>query len=147
MEPITLLLIGLGAVAVYYMNLGRSAGNLVFYPGSLLSGFSFEDSMPVIYTEVLVQNTSNVAITIYSMAGNVSANDTLVGNLSDFTPVTINPNSEGSIPIKIRFQLLGIVSDIMNAFNTGIRSQTLNVEGSANGNGVQIPVKLTYKLG
>jgi LEA14-like dessication related protein len=146
MEPITLILLGIGAYVLYIANLGRSLTNLTFFPGNI-TGFTFEQSTPVIYTQLIVQNTSNAQITIYSLAANVTANGSLVGNLSDFVPVTINPNSQGAVPIKISFNIVGAVSDLINAFTNHTREQNLVVDGYANTNGIQVPVQLTYKLG
>lgn len=140
-----LLLIG-GAVALYEYNQYRAGGNLNFFPGQV-TDMSFEGLNPVATAELLIQNTSNVTFTINSLSGSVTLNGTLIGNISDFTPVTIGGNSEGYIPLKLRLLTLTIVQNLINAFGGGAIKENLVVTGSVNANGVQVPLSITYQIG
>jgi hypothetical protein len=143
-EP-SLLLIG-GAVGIYFWNKGKAANRLIFFPGAITDAF-FENNIPYAEIELIVQNTSNVSIQLNSLAGNVFSSGTLVGNISTFTPVKIQSNSQGAVPILIRFKLLGIVNDLLNAFQYGNFQRELTIEGSVNAEGVAVPLSLTYKVG
>ena len=139
-----LLLIG-GAVALYGYNQYRAGGNLNFFPGPV-TDMSFEGMNPVATAQLLIQNTSNVSFTIYSLSGSVTLNGTMIGNISDFTPVTIAGNSEGYIPLKLRLLLLTIVQNLINAFGGGAIKENLQVTGTVNANGIQVPLSITYQI-
>jgi hypothetical protein len=139
-----LLLLG-AAVGLYYYNLQRSAGFLNFFPGNV-TAMSFEGSTPVASADLLIQNTSNVDFTINSLSANVYIDGTLVGNVSDFTPILVPANSENAFPLKIRFLLLTIIQDVISAFQTGSYQKTLHITGSVNANGNQAGLDLTYTV-
>lgn len=137
----------LGGVAVaYFLNLKNAAGHLVFYPGTI-QGLSFEGANPVIQGTILIQNTSNVTFTFNSFAASITTGGTLVGNASNFTPVTIGPNSEGQFPIKLTLSLLGVANDIIDAVQNKYITKQISLEGSVNANGIPVPLQLNYSIG
>ena len=139
------LIIG-GVAALYFYNKARAAGRLLFYPGDVV-GMYFDGPVPVAELELVVQNTSNSSLQLNSLAGNVFANGTMVGNISSFNPVNIPGNSQGSITLTIRFMLLGIVNDIIRAFQTGNFAQDILIQGNVNAEGIPVPLALNYKIG
>lgn len=82
-----------------------------------------------------------------SFAGNLYANGYLVGNVSNFIPQSILPNSEQLIFLKIRMGILGIVNDIINAWQNGSFTQNLDFDGRVNVDNLQIQVPLKYSIG
>lgn len=140
-----LLLLG-GFTLLYFGNKAYSAGNLTFFPHRF-TGMAFEGITPVATIELIVQNTSNTDFTLNSLSGNVLVQNTLVGNVGNFSPVYIPGNSETVIPLKIRFLLISLVDDIIAAFQTGHFDKELVFDGTVNANGVQVPLNLTYKIG
>lgn len=140
-----LLLVG-GVVAYNYLVKGRSLSNVNFYPEKVQS-VDLVSGVPYMVVGLLVQNTSGQKLVVNSIAGNVYANDTLIGNASNFSPYAINPNAQGTMYLQIRFALLGIVNDIFNAFQSNNFTQTMEFDGFANVDNVQIPIKITYKIG
>lgn len=94
-----------------------------------------------------VQNTSNQSFTIRSLAGNLYANNYYIGNVSSFTLRTIAPNSQQVIFITARLQLIGIVNDILNAFENRNFAQTIEIKAMANVDNLQIPININYKIG
>lgn len=141
----SILLIGAG-LGLYIYTQQRAAGHLVFFPDNVI-GFQFDNATPVFTANILIQNTSNTSFTVYSFAGNVLTDSTLVGNVSSFQPITIPANAQVDYPIMLRMSLLGVVDDIISAFKDGNISKTLVIDGNVNANGYQVPVSLTYKLG
>lgn len=141
-----LLLIAGAAAVVYFANRARSIANLTFFPQGV-SSMAFEGMNPVAYVDILVQNTSNVSIDLNSLSGNAYVDNTLVGNVSNFTPVTSQGNSEGVLPLKIRFQALGIVNEIINSFQAGHLKKELVIDGRVNADGIQYPLTLTFQIG
>jgi hypothetical protein len=131
----------------------QAAGNLTFYPGDI-SNVYFEGSSPVFEVGILVQNTSANSLTLQSFAANVLSKQIdkmiIVGNLSGFNPVTIPGNSEGAILVRLRLSTIGLVNDIVRAYQTGSFKQDLIISGGVNVAGipsVRVPINLTYKIG
>lgn len=140
-----ILLIAAGILGLYFWKQKEAAGNLIFFPGTI-TGMAFEDATPVAFLTLQIQNTSNVDIQINSMAGNVFANGVRVGNVSNFDPVMIGRNSQGYLPIKVQFDLIGIVQDIIRAWQGGVFRQTISIEGFVNAGSVQVPISLVFKV-
>lgn len=147
MEPLTIFLFAAAFGALYLGNIAWSVHNLAFYPGNV-TNLGFDSGSPEASAELIVQNTSNAQITIYSLTASVTLNGDMVGNIYNFTPVNINPNSQTAIPITIRFLMLGVISQLIDTLNAGLHPETLVISGSCNANGVQVPLPtLTYQLG
>lgn len=139
------LLIGGLLVGIYFYKQKQAAGNLIFFPGNI-TGMAFEGATPTADLTLQIQNTSNSDIDILSVAGNVFANGMRIGNVSNFTPVRLGRNSQTLLPIKVQFDLVGAVNEIIRAFQTGHYTQVLTVEGFVNAGGVQVPVSLVFKV-
>jgi len=136
-----------GIAGLYFFTLKNAAGNLVYQPGNV-TGFDLNGAYPVITADLIIQNTSNVDFTINSLAGNVTSDSTLIGNVSDFTPVQIRANSQGSIPLTLTLQPLQIVNTLIALLTgSGSGSRTMVITGSANVNGFQQAFTLSYKVG
>lgn len=141
------LLIGAAAFAGYWFySKSLALARLVFSPGSIL-GVNFTGGVPSITVAVNVQNTSNSALELRSFAGNVSSNGTLIGNVYNFLPVEIPGNSQVQMPVQIQLQILGITNDLIQSFTNGNFTQQIEIAGSANVNGFQLPVSMIYKVG
>lgn len=146
MTGLDVLLILAGAAGIYVWNLSKAANNLTYFPGNI-TGISLDGLTPVVFATLIIQNTSNLSFTISSLAGSVTSNGTLIGNVSDFIPVAIPANSQGQIPLTLRMQPLGLVNDIIAILTGGNGTRTLVVAGSVNANGIQQPFSLTYNVG
>jgi len=140
------VLILAGFAGLYLWNLGRAAGNLIYSPGNI-TGLSLNGFSPVITADLVVQNTSNISFTISSLAGNVTADGTQIGNVSDFIPVVIPPNSQGVLPLTMTLQPLGIVNEIVSIITGGVGKSDLLIQGSVNANGSQFAFSVGYKVG
>lgn len=141
------LLLGIAAaIGIFFYKQKEAAGHLIFFPGNI-TGMGFNNATPVADLTIQVQNTSNVDIPLYSLAGQIFANGVLIGNVSGFNPVTITGNSQVLIPITIQFFLLGAVNDIIRAFQTGSLKQNITIEGYVNAANFQVPLKLNFNIG
>lgn len=139
-----LLLIG-GVAGLWFLTKSRAAQRLVFYPGDI-QGMAFEDMTPMAYLDIIVQNTSNADLTVNSIAGSAYANGFLVGNISNFQGVTIRRNSESRLPVTVRFNLIGLANDLINAWQTGSLRQDITIEGTANAEGFAVPLDLKFSI-
>lgn len=136
-----------GALLLYsYFRKATAAGRLNFYPANVKDLY-FDGATPVITLGLAVQNTSNQSFGLKSLAGNVYANNYLVGNVSSFTPQIIGPNSQAIVTIRVRMSLLGIVNDIIEAITNKKFTQVLELESWANIDNQQVPINIKYKVG
>lgn len=139
------VLLVLGGLAVaYFWNLSNAVNNLQFYPGDITG---FDLLPPTLYVNLNVQNTSNITFTINSLAASVTSDGTLIGNISDFTPVVISANGQGAIPLTVRLLPIGIANDIISIYNGGSGNRTITINGSVNANGTQQSFSLSFKIG
>jgi hypothetical protein len=142
----TFLLVGLGLFVAYQVYRLKAVGNLLFFPGSVTS-LGVNGATPEITMSLIAQNTSSVPIEVDSLAGNIYANNTLIGNISSFVPMVIPGNSQTAILVTAQLQTLGIVTDIINAFQNKTFSQNILVKGFANVQGVQVPLDIPMTMG
>lgn len=140
--------IAISAAAFIFYSLlrkGQALGQLVFHPHSI-KGIKMDGITPVMTLGLAIQNTSNQSFTLKSIAGELWANNYLVGNIASFDPQTINANSEAVVYIKARMSLLGLVSDIINAIKNKTWKQTLELNSVANIDNLQVPIDIKYKF-
>lgn len=123
-----------------------AASNLTFYPGQVLN-MQFLGATPILTVSVQVQNTSSAQLIVNSFSGNVTSNGTLIGNVYNFSPITILPNSQQMVPVTLQLNATGIVNDIVNIFTSGSSRQQLTVNASANVEGIQVPISLNFQVG
>lgn len=135
-----------GVIGLYFFNQARAAGALVLFPGNI-TGLQFDGATPVVTVTLLVQNPTNTSFVFRSFAASAYSNDTLVGNVSNFTPVAVGPNSEGIMPLTIRLLLITAANDVISIIQTKHVKRTLKLEGTINANGVPVPVTLNYEMG
>lgn len=146
MGGLEVVLLLAGAAGLYFWNLSKAAANLIYFPGNI-TGFQLDGISPIIYVDLIVQNTNNVSFTINSLAGNVLSNNTVIGNIKNFTPVEVAGNSQAAIPLTLVLQPIAIVGDIISIITGGIGKRDLQVHGTVNANGIQAGFDLNYKIG
>lgn len=137
---------GLGLVAYAVFSKVRAVGNLIFVPGQVTS-MAFQNGAPLMQFSVTVQNTSSTQLQVNSFAGSVYSNGTLIGNVYNFSPITIPPNGMVIMYVNVQFMELGLINNIISAFTTKNFTEDLRVEGYVNSVGVQIPVDFSFKVG
>jgi hypothetical protein len=142
----TALLIPVGIIAYALFQKAKSLRNVNFYADRVHS-IDMAQGVPYMTVGILVQNTSSSKIVVKSIAGNILSGAVLIGNASQFSPYSINPNSQGIMYVQIRFALLGIVTDIFDAFQSNNFTQQILFDGYANVDNYQVPIKLSYKIG
>lgn len=146
MGGLDVVLLLAGAGAVYLWNLSKAAANLIYSPGDI-TGFRLDGISPVLYVDLVIQNTNNVSFTINSLAGSVLSNDTVIGNISNFTPIQVPGNAESVLPLTLKLQPIGLVGDIISIITGGVGNRDLRIKGTVNANGIQEGFELIYKIG
>lgn len=130
---------GLALVGIWAYRKYSAGVNLVFVPGNVTSA-SVINTNPSLQFEIIAQNTSSTDLVLNSFAGNLFANNTLVGNVNNFLQTIIPGNSSTPIALTANLLALGLVGDIIQAIQTGNFSQVLELDAKANVNGVQITI-------
>lgn len=141
------LLLAAGAIVAFSaFQKVNASGSLNFYPASI-NQITFDGMTPVANIGLAIQNPSNQQFVIHSIAGNVYANDYLIGNVSSYINQTIKANSQAVYNLNIRFSILGIVNDIIRSFEnkSGI-NQILELQANINVDNFTIPLKVKYKV-
>lgn len=93
--------------------------------------------------QVGVQNPTNGSLSLTSLAATAYVNGTASGNLSDFTPALIAPNAQTPIVLNFQPSIIGIAQDVVSELNSQ-GAMTIAVKGTANVNGVALPVNLNF---
>lgn len=142
-------LITTGIVAFIAYSLIRrqiGAGTLSFFPDRINS-LRFDGLSPMLTFSMRVQNTSNQNFQINSFSAAVTSNSYVIGQASFFNSQMIPANSERLLRVDVRLMPLGIVQDLIRAFNDRNFTFNINIRGFANVSRLQIPVDLNYKVG
>lgn len=141
-----LILLPIGLFLYNAIQKGKALTTLTFFPRPV-KDFKIEGITPVITFSIGIQNTSGQNVVMRSFAGNLYSNNTYIGNVSSFTQVTIKPNSETVLTIKARLFTVGVVSEILNAFNGNGIKKVFELDAKANIENYQLPVKIKYAVG
>lgn len=123
-----------------------AAGTINFYPETVQQ-IVFDGPTAVITFSLAAQNTSGQTFNVKSLAGNLYANNYLIGNASYFYPQVVGPNRATSIVLNARLSPIAIVNDIIRAFQMGNFKQEIRFEAYANVNNFQIPINIKYQVG
>jgi LEA14-like dessication related protein len=141
-----IIIAGAIAVAYWFYSKGRALGNLVFTPGTVNS-VTMTGGAPLLSLNISVQNTSSASLRIDSLAANVLSNGSLVGNVYNFSPVDIPADSQIYMPVFVKLEMIGLANDIITAIQFRSTTQKIQVRGSANVNGIQLPLSVDFAIG
>lgn len=144
MKKSIIWVIGLGLAGLYLLTRRSLAKNLVFNFSDIK--FSGTVLRPIIQVTFSVQNPTNQKATLKGVAGTLSFNGSPVSNISNFTEQTILPNQESLIMINVRPSLLGVASSVIDAIKGKRITGSFKFVGSANVDGIVIPINQTYDL-
>lgn len=90
-----------------------------------------------------VFNSSPFPISFNSFSGQVTANDVLLGNVSDFDAVTIAPGAETLVSLKLAPQINNITALIKNIFQSS-QAQDLRLAGTLQAENITLPVDTVF---
>jgi LEA14-like dessication related protein len=138
------LLLG-GAVLLYFVGVpGAVVSKLVFVE----NGMTIDATNPLqinILLSILVQNPTSGSITLNSLAGSFSINGSNAGNVSDFNPTVIPPNSQTPITLNLTVSDYSIAAIILAYINSGSTSIVVGLTATANINNAPFPVNLSFQ--
>lgn len=141
-----ILLGGIALIAlVHFGNLGVAANVLQYYIMSV--DFTGISTGKII---LMVQNPSNATITLNSMAGTISANGSVIGNISNFQGgVEIPANNQTPVTINVALSLTAIVGQLYDILVTpnGANQVAFVITGNANvDGGIIVPFSVTQNV-
>lgn len=147
MQARNAVLLTVAGVLAYSLIRKGAAGKDLLFSADGIKGFYWRNLSPVVRFGLRVQNTSNQSFTINSFACDVSTNGTSIGNASFFGAQVIPANSQMVLLVDVQLMALGITEEIIRAIETKNFSFPVLVRGTANVDGLVIPVMLNYKAG
>jgi len=132
------LLIGGGVIALGLWAYKKfvTGSNLIFVPLGISTGGSG------LQVKIGVQNPTNESLMFSSLAGNVIVNNVAVANVSNFQGITIPANSQTAVTIDVAVNWLGLGLSAASVVQAGFTGAKL--VGTANVNGVALPVNITF---
>ena len=123
----------------YYILKKRALGNN--------ARFSF-DAIKLSGTNIIVTlgilNPVNSNAILKSMVGDLSINGDIIATGSTFDAVTIKPNTKTQFNITFFPIATGILSTLRNIIKKGLKNIKAKFVGTANINGFNMPIDLTY---
>lgn len=147
MKTSTVVIIGAVALIglVYAGNLGVAGSVLQYYIYSVdFTGITTGRIM------LMVQNPSNASITLNSMAGTITANNTQLGNIGNFQGgIQIPANNQTLVSIDVALSLSAVVGQLFSILTrpNGANQVDFIIAGNANINGgLIVPFTITQTL-
>lgn len=138
MKTQSLFLLALAGIGLYWFAQLGTAGNTAQL---IFSGVTVNS--PTNFTlHFIVQNISNATVKFNGLTGTVAVNGTVIGNISNFTPITIQPVSQQNLNVNFQPNLLGVASEISQLFTTGNQSLDFTINGNYNIDGFVLPFNL-----
>ena len=141
------LLIGSAAAWVLYQAVKvRRVARIIFFPAGI-DRMDFVGSSPVITFRMRMQNTSSEMVRVNSLAGNMTFDGVLIGNVALSQILEIPANSERVVDITAYLSPLGIVNTLIDSFVNRDFSKEVLLSGFANIDGLQLPIEMRFNLG
>lgn len=138
MKTGTLLVVGAIAFLGYEFLQLNTAGNTlqVVFQGVQVNG-------PLNYTlNLIVQNVSNATLALNSLAADVTINGNDLGNVSNFTAITIQPNSQTPVNVTLQPSILSIPGTVQALLANPTGSFDFKITGNMNVNSLVLPLNV-----
>lgn len=142
MKTGTVILLAVGGLALYfYSELGITAAsmNVVFDSVQIKSVTDYMIGL-------LIQNVSNSPIYVNSLAGDILVNGNELGNISDFSPITVNPNSQQVVQIEIKPSLLSLPGTVIDLVNNSGGNLNFTATGHMNIDNQVLPFNVSKSV-
>jgi late embryogenesis abundant protein len=145
LKPAHILIPVAGAVALGLLMTKKASGALNYFVSKV--AVSFDGFTPVLRLDIAIQNPTNSQFVVKSIAGDVLANDSVIGNASMFQTLVVPPNAQTIMPVYVRLSPLAIVSDLVSIITKGSGiPQTIKFKGYVNANDFVTDLSLSYNI-
>lgn len=101
---------------------------------------------PLVNIKMLVQNPTNQRVVIKSIVGSVYVDDKFLAYVSSFGDQVIEGNAESVLNLTARPGALGVFQTLKQLVTQPIGSIQVRFSGSANVDGVNVPIEQTQSL-
>lgn len=140
-----LLLVGLAVAGLLLLSRASTAGavtRLNYVLTSIKPEFKgvFTIQIDVV---IQIQNPTSTGFTIYSLSGNLSLNGYSLGNVSNFTPTYIAPNSAIDYTIALQIPTFNVPGTLINILQQ-FQGITADLDATVNVDNLTVPIHLTY---
>ena len=90
-------------------------------------------------------NPTNATITINSIVGVLNSKGNDIANVSSFEKVQVLPNNKTFINLTVQPSLIGLFTTVKQIVKRGgLKNLNLKFKGTANVNGLPLPIDITY---
>jgi LEA14-like dessication related protein len=101
---------------------------------------------PTVTVEIAVQNPTNQRIILKSISGSLFINDKYLANVSSFGDQIIAGNSESIVKVTARPSAVGVFQSVRELLSKPIGTMQVRFSGTANVDGINIPIDQTNTL-
>lgn len=92
-----------------------------------------------------LSNPTNASVTINSIVGVLNSKGNDIANVQSFEKVTILPNNKTFISLDVTPSLVGLFTTVKQIVKKGgLKNLNLRFKGTANVNGLPLPIDVTY---
>lgn len=133
-----------GAAALYFLSRYSFGQKTSFFLRRVRPGGTI--TAPTVSVELAVQNPTNQTATIKSITGALSINGNAIANLAAFGDQKIAANSESTIRLTARPSAVGVFQTVKELFTAAPGTISANFTGSANVDGLVVPINETQTV-
>lgn len=92
-----------------------------------------------------LSNPTNAEVTINSIVGVLNSKGNDIANVSSFEKIKILPNNKTFINLTVQPSLIGLFTTVKQIVKKGgLKNLSLKFKGTANVNGLPLPIDITY---
>ena len=133
-----------GAAALYLIARYSFSTKATFILQSVRPGGTL--LQPLVAIKMMVQNPTNQRVVVKSIVGSLSVNGKFLAYVSSFGDQTIQPNAESVLNLTARPSAVGVFQSFKQLITQPIGSVQISFSGSANVDGVNVPITQTQTL-
>lgn len=140
--------VGVGAFLLHTLQKAAAAGTLkVFIDNIHVECGGFLCTSPVVQLVTVIQNPSTSDLKLTAVAGDVFLNGGYIGNASSFNIPPIKAGAQQPVNISVRLQIAQVAATLLDLVTgkQGLKGE-IRFDGTVTGEGVNIPLNLTYKV-
>lgn len=138
----TFILLGIGAVALFFLSRARAGQALKIYFDSLQIGKIKGLRVPDIFARFRIVNPSNTPLSVNSIAGDLFVNGSQFADVQQTEKIDIPGNKEIFYNVKITVNALQAVQTLIS-FLRQKQKVKIDFTGTVNSSGLLIPINQT----
>src|SRR5690606_13280338 len=105
----------------------------------------FDGIIPILNLKFALGNPSTSSYTVQALAGDVYLNNSFLGQVQSYDPVTISPLGITNVTLTLKLSLLGAIEQIRKVLNKEIGGK-VQFNGSVTVSGASIPVNVSQNI-